>query len=65
MEGPNSVSENIITYKEAEELRSVLTDFLEDSGVMESSLDEINDARDYNKPKGKHKSRWSTKYKKV
>ena len=41
MEGPNSVSENIITYKEAEELRSVLTDFLEDSGIMESSLDEI------------------------
>jgi len=48
----------------AEELRSVLTDFLEDSGLMKSDLEQINEAKDYNKPRGKHKSRWSSKYKK-
>ena len=42
MEGPNSLSENIVTYQEAEELRSVLTDFLEDSGVMKSTTEEVS-----------------------
>lgn len=64
MEGPDSISENTITYKEAEELRGVLTDFLEDYGIMESTLEQSNDARDYNKPTKDHKSRWSAKYKK-
>lgn len=64
MEGPTSISENIVTYQEAEELRSVLTDFLEDSGIMKSDIEKINDAKDYNKPRGNHNSRWSTKYKK-
>jgi hypothetical protein len=42
MEGPNSLSENTVTYQEAEELRSVLTDFLEDSGIMKSTTEEVS-----------------------
>ena len=60
IEGPNSVSENTITNREAIELNNILTDFI---GLNNLDNSIVKDANKKNKARKGMKSRWSIKRK--
>lgn len=60
IEGPNSVSDNTITNREAIELNNILTDFI---GLNNLDNSIVKDANKKNKPRSGMKSRWSIKHK--
>lgn len=60
IEGPNSVSDNTITNREAIELNNILTDFI---GINNLDNSIVKDANKKNKPRRGMKSRWSVKRK--